>query len=90
MRVALAFGVRPRDVMGWSQAELELVRAYDKQEPIGPERNDIMHAQTALMVHNANSKPSGRKKLRDFLLFRRRPRATNELDAAIIDALGDS
>lgn len=89
VRVALAFGIRPRDVLGWSQAELELVRAYDQQEPIGPERNDTMHAQTAMLIYNTNAKPSGRRKLRDFMPFRRRHRATNELDQAIIDTLGD-
>lgn len=49
-----------------------------------------MLAQIAMMVHNANAKPSGRKKIKDFLLFRKRHRATNELDQAIVDAFGDS
>jgi hypothetical protein len=47
-----------------------------------------MLAQIAQLIYNSNAKKGSQKKLRDFLLFRPRHKASNALDQAIIDELG--
>ena len=47
-----------------------------------------MLAQIAQLIYNSNAKKGSQKKLRDFLLFRPRHKASKALDQAIIDELG--
>jgi hypothetical protein len=72
----------------WSAAEVAILQRYHAKSPIGAERQDTMLAQIAQLIYNSNAKKGSQKKLRDFLLFRPRHKASNALDQAIIDELG--
>jgi hypothetical protein len=47
--------------------------AYFKEDPFGPQRDDIRSAQIVQMVHNVNAPKGKARKLEDFLLFRKSP-----------------